>query len=333
MTACLQVALTKAPTPPTDLSQLLVAFHFGTGSPGLDPPGVVATGLRPIGHDELYEAWWINGSVQHSTVGSIRIAESKHLSVFSFHSDATDIDSFADFTFHAYRELLRTVRSAKHASLAKIWNYMGGINIGVGDDERYRQFSIGRARAFDEIGIMDQVAPAGTGIGSCESHGLSIIALASSSAPTLVENPRQISAFDYPRQYGPRSPKFGRGASMHLPDCRVGLISGTASIVGHDSLHPDDTQAQLAETVRNLRALCGSYCADEIDSRMLNLGENSILRVYLRNPCDYESVASQLNHAFPPGEFNAAFLQGDICRSELSIEIDGVQIDSRPTSL
>jgi hypothetical protein len=58
-----------------------------------------------------------------------------------------------------------------------------------------------------------------------------------------------VSAYDYPRQYGPAAPSFSRAALT--PDPLL-LISGTASIVGHASVHLGDVTAQLEETLANL---------------------------------------------------------------------------------
>ena len=48
----------------------------------------------------------------------------------------------------------------------------------------------------------------------------------------------------------------GRGAQL--------LVSGTASIVGHESLHLGDPEAQLEETARNFEALVESAMQADI---------------------------------------------------------------------
>jgi len=40
-------------------------------------------------------------------------------------------------------------------------------------------------------------------------------------------------------------------------------ISGTASITGHESRHPDDPAAQLEETLVNIKALIDSAATEE----------------------------------------------------------------------
>jgi chorismate lyase/3-hydroxybenzoate synthase len=326
VTPGLQVTLSASPVPPAADHELLLAFHFGAGPPASNLPGIVRTRLSPIGQDELYECWWVRGEVEHSTRGPIRIAESDDYAVIVFEDDERGQGNFSDFTRAAYTRLLDAIDSTQHPHLLKVWNYMGGINEGEGDAERYRQFTAGRAVAFDEAGLQDCHAPTATGIGTTRMRGLTIIAITSRGDLSLSENPRQTSAFHYPRQYGPRSPKFGRAASVEMQDYRLCLISGTASIVGHESLHPENTKEQLNETLRNLRALCEQLSITSQSHPQMMLGDKSVLRVYLRNPDDYEFVARRLNESLVPGEFEAAFLRGDICRRELTVEIDGVQI-------
>ena len=326
MTRSLLISLSESLTPPTEDHNLLLAFHFGDSPPTVDHPGVVRTQLSPVDRDELYECWWVSGEVKHSTDGPIRVAESNDYAVVVFEDDEQRSENFVDFTYTAYRNLLNVVQSTRHPRLLKIWNYMGGINDGEGDQERYRRFSTGRAMAFKEVGMQDSDAPTGTGIGTTHANGLAIIALSSRKKIHLSENPRQISAFHYPRRYGPRSPKFSRAGLLDMQNYHLYLISGTASIVGHESVHPDDTAMQLNETLRNLDALCDEFSLINPDWPPLNLGEQSILRVYLREPDDYDYVARQLEKALAPGRYEATFLHGDICRSELTIEIDGLQL-------
>ena len=132
-----------------------------------------------------------------------------------------------------------------------MWNYLDAINEGDGDAERYRQFCVGRARGLGRPN--GKRLPAATAIGRQQpTHQLQVFWVAARVGGTPIENPRQVSAYHYPRAHGPVSPSFSR--AMVAPDDTV-LVSGTASIVGHVSQHHGDAQAQLAETLRNLAAV------------------------------------------------------------------------------
>ena len=118
--------------------------------------------------------------------------------------------------------------------------------------ERYKLFCLGRARAFAAVHATspDIGYPAASAVGKPRGvRTLQVCWLAGREAGTTLENPRQVSAYDYPRQYGPAAPSFSRAALT--PDPLL-LISGTASIVGHASVHLGDVAAQLEETLANL---------------------------------------------------------------------------------
>ena len=325
MNVRLSVTLSDEPVPPTTEHNLLVGFCFGAG-PAQHHPALVSTQLIPIGCDLLYESWWVKSAVEFTNYGALRIAESEDYAVLIFESDEEGSEDYKLFVRDAYHELLNVATKTTHTRLAKIWNYIGGINDGTGDQERYRQFSVGRAMAFSELGLPDTEAPTGTGIGMTQDCGLTIIALCSQHPFSLAENPRQVSAFDYPRRYGPKSPKFGRGGSIAAGGHSLRLFSGTAAIVGHESMHPGDTIAQLDETLRNLDSICDVISQSDNGEPRLVLDDRSVLRVYLRNPDDYPFVLEKLHERLGPTDGQIAFLHGSICRRELLLEIDGIRV-------
>ncbi len=150
----------------------------------------------------------------------------------------------------AYAAIRRfTVRSG-HRHLLRMYNYFSSINAGDGDAERYKLFCSGRTAGFQ--GLTDASRPAASALGRQDhSTVLQVYWLAGNEPGRAIENPRQVSAFHYPRQYGPTPPCFSRAmvVSGGL------LISGTASVLGHTSRHPDDLPAQLDEILRNLASL------------------------------------------------------------------------------
>lgn len=313
----LQVVLGANISPPSQAHHLLVAFRFGSEPDVEDHSAVADTYLDPVLHDRLYECWWIKSPVTYRREGNIRIAECADYSVVIQDNDEKVGDDLEMLAHQAYVELIAAVNTTGHKRLAKVWNYLGGINDGEGDLERYRRFSIGRAAAFSELSVTDDAAPTGTGVGTRRDLGLTIIALASKHPLQLAENPRQLSAFKYPRKYGPSSPKFARGGLVRNDNHVLFLLSGTAAIVGHESVHPYDVNSQLDETLRNLVALSETVSV---------LDKSSILRVYLRDPDDITVIASKLEAQLGLCNDQLAFLQGNICRRELVVEIDGIRV-------
>ena len=131
-----------------------------------------------------------------------------------------------------------------------------------------------------------------------------------------LENPRQVSAFHYPRQYGPSPPSFSRAMQV------AGglLISGTASVLGHASHHPDDLAGQLDEILRNLASL-----RQASGSTAAQAGRGTLLKVYLRNTATAGFVANYLR-ARLPAQVQFLVLGADICRRELLAEIDAAHL-------
>jgi chorismate lyase/3-hydroxybenzoate synthase len=322
----LAVTLTREVTPVSPDHNLLVGFHFGTATNLNQHPAIVSPGLQPINGDDLYECWWHKGDVTFTTSGNVRIAQCDEYTVAILQQPDTIAADFRSCTYDAYHELLSVVYATDHRHLVKLWNYFGDINEGQEDREKYRQFSLGRASAFDELGIRDDMVPTGTAIGCVQSSELSIIALLTNNKFQSAENPRQVSAYRYPRQYGPRSPKFSRGGCVSSKDHDLFVISGTAAIIGHESVFPHDVARQTSETLTNLDHLAQALSELGTDDRKLVLDRECVLRVYLRDTQDLDIVARQLNDFFGGIEQNVVFLNADICRRELMIEIDGVRV-------
>lgn len=306
--------------------QLLAGFHFGADPTFGELPGVFSIGIDPVGGEDLVESWWCQGDVDRSVDGDVRISQCDDYGIFSIQVPDTSAEEFRVTVCDVYEQLLGAVRGSSHPHLAKIWNYFPGINIGDDDKEKYRRFSIGRADAFEKFGVVDTAVPTGTAVGCVRSGNLTVIALASKHDLLSAENPRQISAYEYPRQYGPRSPKFSRGGCVSAGSHNLLVYSGTAAIIGHESVHPYDVRLQTAETLENLNHLCKALSESCAGGAQLALDEECILRVYLRDPDDKDFVAAELTRLLGTVEANVVFLNADICRRELMIEIDGIRV-------
>ncbi|MGB0132898.1 pteridine-dependent deoxygenase, partial [Dokdonella sp.] len=211
----------------------------------------------------------------------------------------------------------RCFEDGARAHILRLWNYMDAINEGEGDDERYRHFCCGRARGITPAARNGYSAA--TAIGRRDGvRVLQVYGLAARQAGVAIENPRQVSAWSYPRQYGPVAPTFARATRTPAEQL---LVSGTAAVVGHASVHAGDTAAQLEETLRNLESLLAA-AGSEISSRGLAA---TMLKFYLRDPADV-AVVEQTMREHCPQVIDSITLFADICRSDLGIEIDGMQV-------
>lgn len=225
----------------------------------------------------------------------------------------------------AYAGLLRILREGEFPHLVRVWNYFPRINEEESGRERYRSFCVGRAAALESLDVMDDARlPAASALGA-SGGGLQVYALAAREPGVQIENPRQISAFRYPNDYGPRSPSFSRATLMRWRDGTHFYISGTASIVGHASMH-QSLEAQLGETLANVEAVVAQ--AHRVEGLEIRTPDAlSLLKVYVRHAGDAGAVRdwlrARLGSAVP-----MAVVQADVCRAELLVEIEGAYCGS-----
>jgi chorismate lyase / 3-hydroxybenzoate synthase len=224
-------------------------------------------------------------------------------------------------TSQAYREIFATLDKLAYPHLLRVWNYLPQINVDTHGTERYRQFNSARRSALVASGrdVTGNV-PAACALGSVTGSPLVIYFLASRESPTVIENPRQVSAYEYPPQYGPK-PAFSRASVLRETSGAILFISGTASIVGHQTVHAGDVAAQTRETLVNIEALLGE--ANRVSGAARFGLETLAYKVYVRNGADLPLIQSQLDTALGP-RAQVVYLQADICRQDLLVEIEAI---------
>ena len=291
----------------------LAVLGFGAGAPASNgDPRWLRVDLEPFDAPAPLELWQVDGEVTHGHEGDLRWSRGGGWLFAAVEADEREHGGPAGAARHAYASLCRFLGGGAERQVLRLWNYIGAINRGDGDQERYKRFCDGRAQGHGDF--FADGFPAATAIGHHgDEHRLQVYALASGHAGTRVENPRQLSAWRYPRQYGRTSPGFAR--AMTLPAQDVLAISGTAAIVGHASTHEGDLDAQLNETLTNLEALLAS--AD----MPAGFDTHSPLKAYVRRPADAPRVREILQQRLPG--VPVLLLHGDVCRSELLVELDG----------
>ena len=316
-------------TPDALLAQpdVLAVFGFGHNTPQIDDPRWLRVPLQPHGAAPL-EVWRAQAPVTHGREGEIAWACDGQLLFGAIevdepagHTGAGDHSGILMAAEHAYRALTRFIEGSDYPHLLRIWNYLDAITLGDGDAERYRQFCVGRARGLGTFDTSN--LPAATAIGRCDdARRIQVYWLAARVPGTPVENPRQVSAYRYPRQYGPQAPSFARamlppdGSAMPL------MLSGTASVVGHASIHEGELLAQLDETFANFDALLAS-AREGRPALPPAFGAGTRLKVYVRDAEDLPVVADALDARFGD-RVPRVLLHAAICRRELALEIDGV---------
>jgi len=223
-------------------------------------------------------------------------------------------------TAHAYREIFSTLETQGYPHLLRIWNYLPDITGHSHGTERYRQFNTARRHALRASGrAVAGSVPAASALGADSESPLVIYFLAGKGVPVFVENPRKVSAYHYPRQYGTHSPAFSRAALLRQAGGLTLFISGTASIVGHRSLHLGDSAAQTRETLSNIEALLGE--ANRLTGGAHFDPDALAYKVYVRRPTDLPVIQAQLASRLGP-KAQIIYLRADICRQDLLVEIE-----------
>jgi chorismate lyase/3-hydroxybenzoate synthase len=296
---------------------VLFAVHFGTGDSNLGARRARAS-FEPLLGAGLAETWHAHGPVIEGETGGVRFTHDDHFLVGLVEVPEETHDGIAQAAESAYRAIARFQAASAFPHLLRTWNYFDAINDGSGDAERYRGFCTGRVAGLS--GFHQAQYPAATVIGQRGGRRrLQIYWLASREPGLALENPRQVSAFRYPREYGQTAPTFSR-AMLVTPETL--MISGTASIVGHASRHRGDVRAQVQEILANLDSLL-MRARQHAPALPPRLDAQSLLKVYLRNADDLPAVEHVLRERLSP-EAPLLILHGDVCRAELLVELDCV---------
>ena len=335
---------TLASQPPSWWQNVLgvVGFEKRPAIGGTRVP-VAASMTPPLGkNDNLCEVWRVagssmqlwNGAAGQSRVqyrycddllfGSItideRLLEAGSTVYGGTEGEGVDAAALLRATEVAYQEIFAVLQETAHRHLIRVWNYLPEINREADGDERYRLFNSARQLAFRNSGQATlSTVPAACALGSPAGSPLSIYFLAARRQPTMIENPRQTSAYHYPPKFGRHSPIFSRACVLNESVGTNLFVSGTASIVGHETIHRGDVGAQTRETMANIGALLDEanrvvgparYCLDELK-----------FKVYVRRPSDLAAIEGTLSKSLRPST-PILYLQADVCREDLLVEIE-----------
>jgi len=220
---------------------------------------------------------------------------------------AEETKPLEEISRETYARLIEQVRDAGFPYFVRMWNFVGDINE-VDGRERYQLFCAGRHDAFVAAGYHHDVdLPSASAVGM-RGRGLITYFLAARDAGVQVENPRQVAAYNYPPQYGPKSPSFSRATVWR----DTVFVSGTSSVIGHATVHVGDAEAQVDETLRNIEAVLS-----RTDRTLSNV---VAAKTYVRNAADYDVIARRLSDVIPVN----LYLEADICRKDLLLEIECV---------
>lgn len=301
---------------------ILAEIYYGVApAAGAGAHPLVQVAMRQLSSSPMVEVWTSALPVESAARGALQFAHNGAVLFGAYRLPLAA--TFEADTAGCYEDLLATIAARGYPHLLRVWNHFPAITQAIDELDRYQVFCRARAQALQAL--PEGLLPAASAVGSV-GDALVIYFLAGKTAGVAQENPRQMSAYRYPPQYGPRSPAFARAtwvAPAHL------FISGTASILGHASAHVGDPVAQTQETLRNLAALLAA-CRDSVGTS-LALADLSLVKVYVRSARDYARIHNEIAAALPPA-VRVLYLEAEICRTDLLLEIEGIVVPRPATA-
>jgi enamine deaminase RidA (YjgF/YER057c/UK114 family) len=219
----------------------------------------------------------------------------------------------------------------KFSNIIRQWNYISDI---VGEEseegivrQNYQEFNEVRGEWYRKNELKSDF-PAATGIGTLgDGVRLEIIAgYWDDTMPLSLKNPVQKDAHQYSEDQligsiKKSTPLFERGKLVFSQGRGHIWVSGTAAIRGEISVK-DDTLGQTKITCENIDQLIQN---DNLVAAGLPkenyMTKASYIRAYVKYHSDGLVVQQFLNNHYPGAVVHV--LEGDVCRSELLVEIEG----------
>lgn len=291
------------------------------------PANVVSVNvpMKQLTSKPVAEVWTSDVEARSATSNGIQYSYTDSILFGHVVADVPGKLSLEEEVQEKYQRILDFTNEKNYPHILRMWNYVPDINDESEGLEHYKSFSVGRCNALEKNKVdMVRDLPAASALG-IKSGKLCIYFIASKIAGSQIENPRQINAYHYPPKYGPKSPSFARANVLTSENGFVNYISGTASIVGHETLHLDDVEGQLQETITNINTVI--EMATKNKNRKTNkLAEGDLLKVYMRHASDFELIQNMLSKETSVSPENIMYLETDICRSDLLLEMEAISM-------
>ena len=215
------------------------------------------------------------------------------------------------------------------SDITRQWNYIEGIVSNKEDHQNYQVFNDARSQFYQDH-FTENGYPAATGIGMM-AGGILIdyIAIKGNNVTNIpIDNPVQIPAHKYhqdclmglPTGDKKTTPKFERGRYVSLQGEEIVFVSGTAAITGEKTANPGDVEQQTRLTIDNIDSLVSK---DNLSKNISIPGDlkYNYLRIYVKERSDFKKVREICEKRY--GNVPMVWLQANICRDDLTVEIEG----------
>jgi hypothetical protein len=235
-------------------------------------------------------------------------------------------------SFEMVEEILRRENLTMN-NLVRQWNFIGDILRMKEGFQNYQVFNEVRSEFYNKFRTIAGF-PAATGVGM--KYGgvfLDFFALKTDDTVKVkaINNPGQVNAYEYGQQVlkgvaaggasAKHPPQFERGLLLINKTGSTLFVSGTASIIGQETIGKGDVGEQTIVTIENLRKVSDIERIKQLtENQDIGQGKFSLLRVYVKKQEDFKSVKSICYEHFKNSP--VIFIEADICRDDLLTEIE-----------
>jgi chorismate lyase/3-hydroxybenzoate synthase len=352
-TACLSelLALSTSSGPASDVLRLFVAVsdqrqldkvngQFGDRFAALAQRTEVVVQPPLLGQVQI-NAWRVEQAdiatrASESTSSVAAQSLEWHFSAKNFNG-VSDAQLFSSFTRQFYDCLVASNEQGHSIEdLLRTWIYIGNITHGHHDETRYQVVNAARRDVFRKLklnsGEVRSRFPASTGIGT---QGTSInlgflscrLRAKSDYRVVSLENRRQASAFNYPKEESLVAPLFSRAVAILGTAEAMVFVSGTASIIGAKSVHVADIEQQTIQTLENISILLCERLLSDYDCYPARTGLECVVcyTVYVKRRDDF-AVVRAICESLLPDRAVATYVEADVCRNDLLVEIEATAV-------
>ena len=278
--------------------------------------------ITSLENPQIFETWYGVTSNASCKVGEWQFFLNEQYLMAAVPRSLLENMTVDQATEKAYSLLFEQMSTWGYPHLIRTWNFIPDITDGeYAGSNNYQLFCTGRSRAYNHQ-LQEIISyPAATVIGA-HQPGVYIYFIAAKQAGIGIENPQQVSAFNYPSTYSQDPPLFSRALLHKNNNQQILFISGTASILGHSTQYSGDINRQTEVCLSNIEHLVNS-AVNENNFPNISLQEFSQFKVYIKNLEDLNTVKTHLIQLLGPSA-PLYFLQGDMCRSDLLVEIEAL---------
>lgn len=322
LTPCLEITVSEDSAPLDAHQPLLTHLYFGDNNHPNSNCLSIQTSIEVLGSNLFAQYWFTDQKIQQAKYKNVHYAFNQQILFGHIQLRYSNEEDFQQLTEQAYQEVFKCLKNTGCTHLLRTWNFFPEITKITATHQqinRYELFCSGRLHALHASGIDHKTYPAATVIGN-QSDCLQIYFLACDTPGIAVENPRQTSAYDYPVTDALTRPLFSRGVLKVWGNRTHFYVSGTASIVGHETLHINDVSAQLNEAINNIETLV-AHANDQHQTQLNAQDDLLYMKVYIRHRNDVPHIkqvlAARLSSTIP-----RILLLGDMCRDDLLVEIE-----------